>query len=329
MKISVIIPAYNCEATIQETLDSVLGQTVAPDEILVLDDGSTDCTPELLASYRPRITVFRQKNGGVASARNALCERAQGDLVAFLDSDDIWHPRYLEVQRELFQQHPTCVAFFTGHVNFYGGVHYVWKNEPLPEYRVEIIPRLEFLVRYNSAVGRFLPSYGCVPKKVLRSLGPEPFKGRIAEDVYFVNLVLLVARRGCILYASIPLGAYRIRSGTLSSNHLAITEAEVRAFELLESYHRTLPDRRFSRALNSVFAMKRRQYAKRLLGVGQMGEAGNQLRHALRNSGNPISLAKCLRLLLLSYLPKPLQPKWPPPYRELSGPQSASLDEGT
>jgi glycosyltransferase involved in cell wall biosynthesis len=89
MKITVAIPAYNSAATIRETLDSVFRQTVAPDEILVVNHRSTDATHAILDSYGSRITAIHQENAGVASARNLLCTRANGDLVAFLDGDDL------------------------------------------------------------------------------------------------------------------------------------------------------------------------------------------------------------------------------------------------
>src|ERR1035438_3408854 len=105
MKISVIIPAYNAAATIKATLEAVLSQTVSPHEVLVFDDGSTDNTADLLESYKPRVTVFRQSNQGAAHARNFLCAQARNDMLAFLDADDIWHPRYLEVQQRLIERH--------------------------------------------------------------------------------------------------------------------------------------------------------------------------------------------------------------------------------
>jgi len=69
LAVAVLIPAYNCEKTISETLESVFAQSLPPDEIVVMDDGSTDGTAGLLGSYGPRITVLRQPNGGPASAR--------------------------------------------------------------------------------------------------------------------------------------------------------------------------------------------------------------------------------------------------------------------
>src|ERR1035438_3553301 len=111
MKISVLIPAYNASRTIRATVESVFGQTVQPNEILIMNDGSTDDTAAVLQSFTSRVTVLHQVNQGVASARNELVARSQGDLVAFLDADNIWHPQYLEAQRKLATAHPDAVAF--------------------------------------------------------------------------------------------------------------------------------------------------------------------------------------------------------------------------
>ena len=120
MKVSVVIPTYNSARTIHAAIDSALAQTIAPYEVIVLDDGSTDGTVSILQSYGSSITVLRQENSGVASTRNTLCKKAQGDLIAFLDHDDIWHARYLEIQQKNATKYPDAVAFFTGHTNFYG-----------------------------------------------------------------------------------------------------------------------------------------------------------------------------------------------------------------
>jgi len=99
--VSVIIPAYNAAATITQTLASAQAQTHADIEILVVDDGSTDDTPAMvqhLAAADPRIRLIRQANAGVAAARNRGWREAQGDLLAFLDADDLWAPAKIERQ---------------------------------------------------------------------------------------------------------------------------------------------------------------------------------------------------------------------------------------
>lgn len=311
MKVSVAIPAYNCAATIQATLESVLQQTAPPDEILVLDDGSTDNTASVVNSYRPRVTLFQQKNSGAACARNALCERAQGDLIAFIDSDDIWNPSYLEVQRRLFRNYPNAVAFFTGHVNFVGHGNYQWDTNSLDAgSSVELIDPLDFFERYNRATGPFASmSYCCVPKRALMQIGNKPFCEKVSgvEDSY---LFYLLALSGPVVYASKPLVAYRITDESLSANHLKTFRVWVHVFELLQGRYRKLSDANLSRAFGMAFASKRRFYAKLLMGAGKTSEARRQLQCSLGNTCNPVSIVKSLAWLLLTYIPVELQPKW-------------------
>ena len=90
--VSVIVPTYNRGHIVADAIDSVLSQSVSPDEVIVVDDGSTDNTPEVLARFGHRITMIRQSNSGVSAARNAGIVRAKTDWIAFLDSDDLWRP---------------------------------------------------------------------------------------------------------------------------------------------------------------------------------------------------------------------------------------------
>jgi glycosyltransferase involved in cell wall biosynthesis len=108
--VSVIVPAWNAAATLAETLRSVLEQSYPADEILVLDDGSTDETQHVVAAFAPRIDYLRQANGGPSAARNAGLEATQADLVAFLDADDIWLPRALELLSAPLGSNPEVAA---------------------------------------------------------------------------------------------------------------------------------------------------------------------------------------------------------------------------
>lgn len=101
--VSVIIPAYNAQRFLPMTLSSARAQTYANIEIIVVDDGSTDATPEMAeaaAHVDQRVRVVHQRNAGVAAARNRGIAEARGDYVAPLDADDIWHPRNLDLQME-------------------------------------------------------------------------------------------------------------------------------------------------------------------------------------------------------------------------------------
>ena len=105
--ISVIVPAYNVERTILETVESVQQQTFSDFELIVINDGSTDRTLKLLNTVKdPRLKVFSYTNGGLPTARNRGISHATGEFLAFLDADDLWTPDKLELQLAALQQHP-------------------------------------------------------------------------------------------------------------------------------------------------------------------------------------------------------------------------------
>ena len=104
--ISVIIPTYNRAHTLKRALDSVLAQIRPADEIIVVDDGSTDLTAQLIKQNYPQVIYIKQANQGVSAARNTAIEIAQGEWLALLDSDDEWLPNKLETQQALLEQHP-------------------------------------------------------------------------------------------------------------------------------------------------------------------------------------------------------------------------------
>jgi glycosyltransferase involved in cell wall biosynthesis len=95
--VSVIVAAYNAEATLAETLRSALAQSYRPVEIILVDDGSTDRTAEIASSFA-EVILIRQANAGVAAARNAGIRASRGEWLAPLDADDLWHPAKLERQ---------------------------------------------------------------------------------------------------------------------------------------------------------------------------------------------------------------------------------------
>jgi glycosyltransferase involved in cell wall biosynthesis len=111
--VSVIIPVFNGQETIPRAIDSVLAQSYRERELIVVDDGSTDSSVEVVRKYGSKIRLVEQKNGGVASARNHGIKLAKGEYVAFLDADDFWVPEKLAIQVEIFKQHPSVGLTFS------------------------------------------------------------------------------------------------------------------------------------------------------------------------------------------------------------------------
>ncbi|MBD2310719.1 glycosyltransferase [Desertifilum sp. FACHB-1129] len=168
--VSVIIPAYNAQKTILETIDSIQKQTLQDLEIIVINDGSKDNTLEILSKIDdPRLKVFSYENGGLPVARNRGIERATGEYLSFIDADDLWTPDKLETQVEALQANPEAgVAYsWTAFIDENSDFLYAW--EPL-YFQGNVYPDLllcnfissgsNILVRrqYIEAAGKFDPT---------------------------------------------------------------------------------------------------------------------------------------------------------------------------
>lgn len=124
MKVSVVIPVYNSENTIVEVLNSVKRQTALDSvmEIVIVNDGSVDMSEKKINEFsvnNPEMNIryYYQNNSGVSAARNRGITEAKGDLIALLDSDDVWHPDKLEKQLKVFRENPEVVFLGTGHLD--------------------------------------------------------------------------------------------------------------------------------------------------------------------------------------------------------------------
>jgi len=119
LPVTCIIPAYNSARYIADALDSVLGQTRPPAEIIVVDDGSADDTVAAVTAYGPRVSCIVQETAGPAATRNTGIGAATRELIAFLDADDRWHPEKLERQFEYMRANPDLDVCVTQAQNFW------------------------------------------------------------------------------------------------------------------------------------------------------------------------------------------------------------------
>jgi glycosyltransferase involved in cell wall biosynthesis len=117
-RVAVVIPAHNGERYLGEAVESALSQTLAPASVIVVDDGSEDATPEVVRRFRPRVDYIRQHRSGAASARNRGVAMTTGDLVAFLDADDVWLPDKLQRQMEALPHDESAAMVFGSVVQF-------------------------------------------------------------------------------------------------------------------------------------------------------------------------------------------------------------------
>jgi glycosyltransferase involved in cell wall biosynthesis len=150
--ISVVIPTFNRGWALREAVDSVLSQEYPEYELIVVSDGSTDDTAEILADYGDRIAVIRQENRGVSAARNRGVREAAGSLIAFLDSDDLWLPGKLETQAAFFQARPDALICQTEETWVRNGRRVNPKNRHKKPSGDIFLPSLELCLVSPSAV---------------------------------------------------------------------------------------------------------------------------------------------------------------------------------
>lgn len=162
--ISVVMPVHNGAEYLVPALDSLLAQTVAPAQIVVVDDGSTDATPDILDRYRDRILTVRQSHAGCAAARNLGVETCRGDLITFMDCDDVMHPRRLELSRAALESNPgtdLCIHFVENFwVDGMDAERERFRDHPLAKPQLGyLLPAMLVWRQVMERVGAFDPAY--------------------------------------------------------------------------------------------------------------------------------------------------------------------------
>lgn len=211
--ISVLIPLYNKSKSIVATISSVLSQTYKDFEILVVDDGSTDGSGEIIQSIKDdRIRYFRKKNGGVSSARNYGIEKAQYDWIALLDGDDLWKPIFLEEMVEMIQRYPKAALYGSGYAfQHIDNGDYDIPDLTLPPNFVGYIESYWSIAKDNIL---FTSSSVVINKNVFKAIGKYDEQLVRGEDV---DLWFRIALHYPVAFLNKPLAIYRLQAENRSN----------------------------------------------------------------------------------------------------------------
>ncbi len=215
-KLSVVIPAYNAARYVQQAIRSVHAQSRRADEVVVVNDGSTDETAAVLASL-PGIKVVTQSNHGLSAARNAGTQAATGDFIVLLDADDYWHPQHLEVISRVLHSDPEARWIGT-----------CWTPFSSPNTTMPTPIRLQKVVRYDYQLyaayrNRLLPSATAVARDTLVAIGgfPDDVRRSGEDKICWANL----AAAGHHLYfVETATCFYRLHPTSISSTEAVSTE---------------------------------------------------------------------------------------------------------
>ena len=234
--VSVIIPVYNGEKYIRETIRSVAGQSEPRFEIIAVNDGSADSSPQMLDNLRmeigDRLIILNVENGGVSRARNTGVRASRGKYLAFIDQDDIWAPRKLQEQVSLLESDPSISISFT--------------NESIIDDQGTIIKENVFTLGARNRgdileallFDNFIPlSSVMMPREVFDLIGGFQPQYALAEDY---DLLLKAADTGTAGFIDKPLLKYREHRE--SGTYRKIDQIMAESFEIIDTWKSQRPD---------------------------------------------------------------------------------------
>ena len=295
MKVSVVIPAHNAERFIRSTLESVLAQTYSDLEVLVVDDGSSDATAQIVGGFGPPVTLVPGSRLGVSAARNRGIAGARGEYVALLDHDDRWHPDKIRRQVEVLESDPIAGLVFTqAEVEEAGTITEVFPILPDPG---------SFLARAyeNLAHWNYIPmSSVMLRRSILGALkGPFDTSFSLSEDWDLWLRVAASLPPGGVRFLAEPLTRYVIVSGRATERMADLRLEDLAIFQrqLAERPSLAIEDPRRARATLHRIHLEAGYW---LLKEGRRAEARRQLAAAWRQ--RPSSL-KPLAYLAASLIP--------------------------
>ena len=290
--VSVIVPLYNAREVIRETLDSIRSQTWTEYEIVVVDDGSTDGSGEIVQKFDGSLRYIRQENAGVAAARNRGIRESSGKYVALLDHDDLWHPTKLEKQVRLLEERPEVGMVITdvAHIDCDGRPMRIIGAGYNPE---ELFARL-FVRGYVPT-----PSAAMIRRSVLGAVGgfDESFRSAGLDDH---ELWTRIAAYCEIANVSEPLTYHRNR--TIQPEAVAMEHRAVLIPKLLARFGDDETKRRYLLQEQALYlADKGKLLVKR--GQKQQGRASlyEGLKLSLGGARSARAASRCLFRLLRSF----------------------------
>ena len=327
--VSVIIPTYNRARLVVEAIESVLRQTAPPQEIIVVDDGSSDDTLERLAPYEHRVIVVKAKHGGVAHARNEGMRKATGTYVAFLDSDDRYLPHKLAVQVQILEHFPDVGMVCSEFSRFGDGMteefhlkayhesafreeepysHYFERAVPLRDVGIECPPWSDRKIYTGRIFGQYLRALFVftnsvmVRRSVLDRVGLQDESFPLFEEYEFA---LRVAKKYSVAFVDVPTYQLRYHAGQVSATTRAdgpavLVEKQRQLLRVVER-HGVLDDNYYRANRATVDTVMARLH--RALGIALMCHPGHEAEaRAIFSAGGRYGLA-VPSLWFLTFLP--------------------------
>jgi glycosyltransferase involved in cell wall biosynthesis len=248
--VSVLIPCYNAEPYIAETINSVYNQTWPNIEIIVVDDGSTDKSVEIISSLRrPNLRLVRQANKGQTAALNVCISHASGDFIQYLDADDVLHPQKIETQLTRLEQRPGFIASSAWGRFYSQPSATVFKPEPVWR---DLSPLDWIALSRADGLGMMFPALWLIPIEIVRASGPWIEDLTLNNDAEYFTRAILNSKG--ILFCEGARCYYRSGLGnSLSARRSSEAwKSQFRVLDLCESRVRALED---SERIRQAFAL--------------------------------------------------------------------------
>lgn len=240
MRVSTIIPTFNRSQFVCEAIDSVLAQSHPVDEIIVIDDGSTDDTQEKLNSYLDTIKYIKQPNGGPGAARNRGLKEATGDIIALLDSDDLWVSNKIEVQLRFFREHPKIDFLFGNMASYTDSNAPEIKNASIHNYLCANATNLDHIIDHLIVENVIPTSTVMFRRAEFKVVGYFNESLSIAEDLDFWFRALQKCRFG---YIDKVLEKRRIHDGNLVNDWVVMNTSHIEVLRKLQNTLEYCPKR--------------------------------------------------------------------------------------